>query len=85
MALFKFLKRQEKPSEANSLLSRKEVKSADKSVAKALESVVERTVRKYNCYTPEQRAQIGKYAAENGATNAAKRYTRTPVTRLTQN
>lgn len=76
MSLFKFgFKRQEKPSAANSLLSRKEVESADKFVAKSLESASKRTVRgKYNCYTPEQRAQIGKYAAENGATNAAKRY-----------
>ena len=76
MTLIKFFKRQEKPFDPNSLLSRKEVESADKSVVKALESAAERTVRgKYNCYTSEQRAQIGKYAAENGPTNAAKRYT----------
>ena len=30
---------------------------------------------KYNSYTPEQRARIGKYASENGATHAAKHYT----------
>ena len=76
MVLFKFLKRQEKSSKENSLLARKEVESADKAVAKALESASKRTVRgKYNSYTPEQRVEIGKYAAENGATNAAKRYT----------
>ena len=76
MALFKFFKRQEKPVERKSLLSRTEVESADNAVAKALESASKRIVRgKYNCYTPEQRAQIGKYATENGATNAAKRYT----------
>lgn len=76
MALFKFFKRQEKSVERNLLLSRTEVESADNAVAKALESASKRTIRgKYNCYTPEQRAQIGKYAAENGATNAAKRYT----------
>ena len=67
MTLFKFFKRQEKPFDLNSLLSRKEVESADKSVVKALESAAERTVRgKYNYYASEQRAQIGKYAAENG-------------------
>ena len=27
---------------------------------------------KYNYYSPEQRAGIGKYAVENGATRAAK-------------
>ena len=54
--------------------------NADKAVAKALESraTSKQTVRgKYNSYTPEQRAEIGKYAVENGATNAAKRYTTT--------
>ena len=30
---------------------------------------------KYNGYTPEQRAEIGKYTKENGATNVAKCYT----------
>ena len=30
---------------------------------------------KYNSYTPEKRARIGKYASENGATRAAKHYT----------
>ena len=77
MALFKFFKRQEKPSKAgDSLLTRKEVESADKAVAKALGSASKQTIRgKYNSYTAEQRAEIGKYAAENGATNAAKRYT----------
>ena len=78
MALFKFFKRQDKPSEETSLLSKNEVESADKAVAKALESASKcETVRrgKYNCYTPEQRAEIGKYATENGATKAVKRYT----------
>ena len=50
MALFKW---QEKPSEENLLLSRKEVESesADKAVTKALESCASKwTVRgKYNC------------------------------------
>ena len=72
MALFKFFKRQVRPSKArDSLLTRKEVESAD--VAKALGSVSKQTVQgKYNSYTTEQRAEIGKYAVENGATNAAK-------------
>ena len=29
---------------------------------------------KYNCYTGKQRAQIGKYAVENGPTRAAKHF-----------
>ena len=32
---------------------------------------------KYNSYSPEERAAIGKYAAENGATRAAKHFSRT--------
>ena len=53
MALFKFFKRQVRPSKAgDSLLTRKEVESAD--VAKALGSVSKQTVRgKYNSYTAE--------------------------------
>ena len=54
MALFKFFKQQEKSSEGNSLVTRKGVESADKPVAKALESASKQTVRgKYNSYTPE--------------------------------
>ena len=44
MAFLKFFKRQEKTSDANSLLSRKEIESADQYVVKALESTTERTV-----------------------------------------
>ena len=77
MALFKFFKLQKKPSKGSSLLSRTAVEIVDKVVAKALESPSKQTVSqgKHNCYTPEQKAQIGKYATENGATNAAKCYT----------
>ena len=31
---------------------------------------------KYNTYTPEQRAEIGKYAAENGNTSAARHFSK---------
>ena len=31
---------------------------------------------KYNDYTPEQRAEIGRYAAENGPTRAATHFSR---------
>jgi len=51
MALFKFFKQQqEKSSERNALLSRKEVEITDKTVAKALESASKWTVSrgKYN-------------------------------------
>ena len=71
--LFKYFKRQEKPTNSGSLLIRNEIKEANKAVAKVLESTSEKAWRgKYNYYTPVHRAEIGKYAAENGATNAAK-------------
>ena len=39
-----------------------------------LHEVQPKTRGKYDDYTPEQRAQIGKYAAENGPTRAAKHF-----------
>lgn len=56
---------------AYSSLSRKDLDYANKEVKRALaaEDSGEKTVTrrgKYNSYTPEERAQIGKYALENG-------------------
>ena len=51
------------------------LQEANKAVAKVLESTSEKASRgKYNSYTSVQRDEIGKYAAENGATNAAKHF-----------
>ena len=60
-----------------SILSQKDIKAAQKSIANAVNTVSEKSHnrRQYNSYSKEQRALIGKYAAENGATNAAKHYT----------
>jgi len=58
------------------LLTRNEVEEANKAVTKVLESTSTRSASqgKYNSYTSAQRAEIGKYAAENGATSAAKHF-----------
>lgn len=64
-------------------LTEKDLKAANERVKKCLECEPDSregqphtpTKRgKYNDYTPEQRAQIGKYAAENGPTRAAKHF-----------
>ena len=58
---------------ASTTLSEKDIRSVNESVLKKLEvkkpTLVTRKVstrEKQNGYTPEQRAQIAKYAAENG-------------------
>ena len=78
MALLKFFKLKDRLPDniGTSVISRKEVEAANKEVTNALQSAAENGRRgKYNSYTPEQRAKIGKYAAENGPTNAAKHFT----------
>lgn len=58
--------------------SKKDIEQANKEVKRTLgdwnqsgkKAVTPRG--KYNSYTPEERAKIGKYAAENGATRAAR-------------
>jgi len=76
MALFKYFTRLEKPTNSESLLTRNEVEEANKAVTKVLESTSTRSASrgKYNSYTSAQRAEIGKYAAKNGATSAAKHF-----------
>jgi len=76
VTLFKFFKRKDdSQGKEESLLMSKEVESADRAVAKPLEAASkEQSRRKYNSYTDKQRAEIGKYAFENGATSAARHY-----------
>jgi len=60
-----------------SFLSKKDIESANVSVGTAFAKKPATTSRvglKYNTYTPEQRAEIGKYAAENGNTSAARHF-----------
>ena len=63
------------------LLTEKELKSANAKVKDCLKRELSKartpmTRGKYNDYTPEQRAQIGKCAAENGPTRAAKHFSK---------
>lgn len=78
MALLKFFKLKDKLHDTTeaSVLSKMEVEAANKQVSNALQSAAEKVSRgKYNSYTPQQRAKIGKYAAENGPTKATKHFT----------
>ena len=62
-----------------SSLSGKDIELANKAVKRPLSGDLKPVTRsprgKYNAYTQE-RAQIGKYAADNGATKAATHFTK---------
>jgi len=62
-----------------SVLTPKDNEAAQISVAKAVSAAAERSRMRgqYNAYSNEQKAKIGKYAVENGVTNAAKYYSAT--------
>ena len=53
-------------------LSDRELQATNASVQQSL--ATEATCGKYNRYSPQQRAAIGKYAAENGPKQAAKHF-----------
>lgn len=79
MAMLKFVRREVHSSGSSSRLSEEDIEAAKKGVTKTLNAASDSTESqkrgKYNSYTPEQRAKIGKYAAENGPSRAAKHYT----------
>ena len=56
------------------VLSQGDIEAAQKSISKAIDVVSDKSHQrgKYNSYSPEQRAGIGKYTVENGAKCAAK-------------
>ena len=66
-----------KKNEEEPFFSKKEMTIIDDVVKKATEATSSGKRGKYNTYTPEERARIGKYAAENGATRAAKHFSKT--------
>jgi len=62
-----------------SFLSKKDIESANDSVGTAFAKKPATTSRvglKYNTYTPGQRAEVGKYAAENGNASAARHFSK---------
>ena len=84
MALLKYLVKKNKgfqlPSVSqcsSKILTLKDIRSANESVVKCLNKPSVSKVlsrEKYNAYTPEQRAQVGKYSAENGPARAARHF-----------
>ena len=84
MALLRYLKRKRQDDEItlprvedcnSASISKKELEAANKEVKKILLSKGESKARgKYNVYTSEERAAIGKYAAENGAARASRHF-----------
>ena len=77
MAMLRFVKSDVRPSVQTCILSQGDIEAAQKSISKAIDVASDKSHqrRKYNSYTLEQRVRIGKYAAENGATLAAKHST----------
>lgn len=78
MSLLDYFKEKPKAScysQPRSLTS-KERKTVDELVKQAVPNRESRKRGRYNSYTPEQRASIGKYAAENGPTKAARHFTK---------
>ena len=72
MALHRYFAKASVPTGV-STLSQKELGEANASVKRIQEEKVNlRSRSKYIGYTPEERALIGKYAAENGTTNAVR-------------
>ena len=87
MALLKYLERKRSalPDEracSSTSLTGKDLKLANQAVEQCLRKDSETSVKpkekrtRYNDYTPEQRAEIGRYAAENGPTRAATHFSR---------
>ena len=90
MALYRFFQKKERHGVptlslcGTSSLSRKELERANNLVSRALcpgagagesaNSTAASPGAHYNDYTAEERAQIGKYAAENGSTKASRRF-----------
>ena len=80
MSLWKYIKKEKLPlpdGHSCPTLSSKELRLANEQVKDRLAGDTNKarkqaTRGKYNEYTPEERAQIGKYAAENGPTRAAR-------------
>ena len=68
--MLKYVKREVRPSGNSSFLSQKDIEAAQKSIANAVSTAAEKSQHRgqYNSYSKEQRAMIGKYATENGAT-----------------
>ena len=86
MVLLKYLERKRSalPNEqaCSSTCTGKDLKLANQAVERCLRkdsatsvNLKEKRMR-YNDYTPEQRAEIGRYAAENGPTRAATHFSR---------
>ena len=75
MAMLKYVKVEPRKSCNPSILSKGDIDAAQKSIASAASEKSKTGRGQYNSYSKEQCAMIGKYAAENGPTRAAKHYT----------
>ena len=81
MTLYRYLKRKISeedrtlPAEVPSL-SAKDVQRVNDDVKRAKLEIPEKGLGQYNVYTAKERAQIGKYAAENGPASAVRHFSK---------
>ena len=68
----------------SSTITKKEVDKANEFIRRVLSEVTinPKPRSKYNSYSAEQRAQIGRYAVENGNTRAAKHFSEVQLLRV---
>ena len=79
MSLLKYFAKQTSASALHSEtdLTNKKRRTVDECVQRAMKEESKKSVAgRYNKYTPEERASIGKYAAENGSTKAARHFSK---------
>ena len=76
MEMLKYVKTEPCRSCNPSILSQKDIEATQKLIVNAVSVVAEKSQScgQYNSYSKEQRAMIGKHAAENGSTRVAKHY-----------
>ena len=76
MAMLQLIKREVCPSVQNCVRPQGDIEAAQTTISKTKDVASDKSHQhvKYNSYTSEQWARIGKYATENGATSAAKQY-----------
>ncbi len=78
ISLYKYFK----PAVGNDVFTKKESRKIEECIKQRASEQLEKSAKKrqvtgkHHSYSPELRATIGKYAAENGATRAAMRYSK---------
>ena len=79
MALFKYFKHDKSLPDPQNTLSEKVPSTSIKEANKEVKAISDKCGKEHAPYmvaTPEQKAKVGKYAAENGTTNAIRHFSK---------